>query len=155
MSERWNWFKTVITWLGLSLVLMLLTGLVFFYLAISPRLTAQHQLQHLARDYAKLTDVSDVAVFNGADTYYSIRGKDDNEQDILLLLSGHQEQPELISLDNLLSHEELLKRAEEEGLVPQRVVAGRHNNRLVWEIKSQEKYYIFDAETGDLITVWG
>lgn len=140
---------------GVFLAVLMVGVLIFFYLAMSPRLAAHQRLERLATNYAKLTAHRHFATFNGQDTYHSIIGDDDRGQEILVLLAEGQEQPELVNLSERLGYDELLNRAKEEGVTPEVVSFGRYQGQLVWEVTSQQKYYVFDAETGDLITVWG
>lgn len=125
------------------------------YQAISPQISAKKNLENLANHYAKLTDIRDFATFNGQDTYYSITGRDDTQQEVLLLLKAGSNAPELINLSRIIDKAELLALAQEENLTPEEISFGRYDNQLVWEVKSQGRYYLFDAQTGHLITIWG
>lgn len=140
---------------GVFLAILTVGVLIYFYLAISPRLTSHQRLEYLATNYAKLTAHRHFSTFNGEETYHSLIGDDDRGQEILVLLPDGQEQPELVNLSERLGYDDLLHRAQEEGLTPEAVSFGRYQGQLVWEVISQEKYYVFDAETGELVTVWG
>lgn len=155
MFGRLSRLKSVVLGLLLAVTLTSLVGLTVLYLAISPRLTAQHRLYQLAKTYAKLTDIRDFAVFNGTSTYYSIIGKDDRHQEIVVLLSETADQPQLINVSEKVSKSDLLDLLKAKSLPAEQIAFGIHQDRLVWEVTSQDKYYLFDAETGDLLTVWG
>lgn len=137
---------------SLTLMALVLTGL---YMALSPRLSVEQQLTELATTYAKLSQVNSFAMFNGEETYYSIRGTDDLGQEILVLLKAGEEKPRLLNLAQTLPEAEIQRLAQKAGAHPERLTFGSYQDHLVWEVKSQDQYYLFDAETGDLLAVWG
>lgn len=137
---------------SLTLLILALTGL---YMAASPRRRAEAQLTRLATSYAKLSEVNSFAIFNGTETYYSILGRDDNQEEVLVLLAEGQDQPELIKLTGKLNREQIEALALNQGVTPERLSFGRYQDHDVWEVTSQNQYYLFDAETGDLLAVWG
>lgn len=137
-----------------GLILVALAGL-GLYQALSPRLSAEQQLTELATNYAKLSQVNSFAMFNGEETYYSIKGTDDLGQEILVLLKAGEDKPRLVNLAQTLPEAEIQRLAQKAGASPERLTFGSYQDHLVWEVKSQDQYYLFDAETGDLLAVWG
>lgn len=134
---------------------LLVLGLTALYQALSPKLVAEQAMTDWAQRYAKLTELRDFSVFNGQATYYSIRGQDDLDQDMLLLTDDLTKQPRLIALSEGLTKEAILQKAESQGLTPETAVLGLHDQDLVWEVTSQGRYYHFDFKTGDLLRVLG
>lgn len=156
MAKSWK-SRIVASLVALLLFVASLATLILtlVYLALSPKLAAERSMTDWASRYAKLTDIRDFAIFNGQDTYYSIRGRDDLGQDILLLTADLNSQPRLISLSEGLTKEAVLELAKEQGLAPETASLGLYDQALVWEITSQDKYYLFDFKTGDLLRVLG
>lgn len=134
---------------------LLVLGLTALYQALSPKLVAEQAMSDWAQRYAKLTELRDFSVFNGQATYYSIRGQDDLDQDMLLLTDDLDRPPRLIALSEGLTKEAILALAKEQGLVPETVSLGLYDQTLVWEVSSQDQYYLFDFKTGDLLRVLG
>lgn len=130
-------------------------ALALVYQALSPSLAAQRAMIDWASRYAKLTDIRDFAIFNGQETYYSIRGQDDLGQDMVLLTEDLTKQPRQLALSEGLTKEAILALAKEQGLAPEAVSLGLYDQTLVWEVSSQDKYYLFDFKTGDLLRVLG
>lgn len=155
MKSLWQLVKSTLSLLLLSsLILLSLAGL-GFYQALAPRLSAEHRLTALATNYAKLSQVNSFAIFNGEETYYSIKGTDDLGQEILVLLKAGEDKPRLVNLAQTLPEVEIRRLAKKAGARPERLTLGSYQDHLVWEVKSQDQYYLFDAETGDLLAVWG
>lgn len=130
-------------------------ALALVYQALSPKLAAERAMTDWASRYAKLTDIRDFAIFNGKETYYSIRGQDDLGQDMVLLTEDLTKQPRLLALSEGLTKEAILALAKEQGLAPEAASLGLYDQILVWEVSSQDKYYLFDFKTGDLLRVLG
>lgn len=130
-------------------------SLTLVYQALSPKLAAERAMTDWASRYAKLTDIRDFAIFNGQETYYSIRGQDDLGQDMVLLTEDFAQQPRLIALSEGLTKEAILALAKEQGLAPETASLGLYDQTLVWEVSSQDQYYLFDFKTGDLLRVLG
>lgn len=130
-------------------------SLTLVYQALSPKLAAERAMTDWASRYAKLTDIRDFAIFNGQETYYSIRGQDDLGQDMVLLTEDLTKQPRLLALSEGLTKEAILTLAKEQGLAPETASLGLYDQTLVWEVSSQDQYYLFDFKTGDLLRVLG
>ena len=64
--------------LGFSFVFiaLLIATVVMFYSAIKPRKDAEREAVSVAQNYAKLTKVTSVDVYNGSSAYYSVYGSD-------------------------------------------------------------------------------
>lgn len=150
-SRLWASFLALVLLAASILVL----GLTALYQALSPKLVAEQAMSDWAQRYAKLTELRDFSVFNGQATYYSIRGQDDLDQDMILLTDDLDRPPRLIALSEGLTKEAILALAKEQGLVPETVSLGLYDQTLVWEVSSQDQYYLFDFKTGDLLRVLG
>lgn len=150
-SRLWASFLALVLLAASILVL----GLTALYQALSPKLVAEQAMTDWAQRYAKLTELRDFSVFNGQATYYSIRGRDDLGQDMVLLTDDLDRPPRLIALSEGLTKEAILALAKEQGLAPEAASLGLYDQTLVWEVSSQDQYYLFDFKTGDLLRVLG
>lgn len=143
--------------LGFGLIFgAILIGLwLLFYTASQPPRSAEAQLRSWASHYAKLDQVEDFTIFAGQATYYSLEGRDANQQAIRLLWTPTSDQPELIAMADGLDRQELTDLANKKGLTIDKASFGRYQDQLVWEVQSGQTYYLFDFKTGQELRQFG
>lgn len=135
-----------------SLVIAFLT---FLYLGMKPRLDAQENLSLWGTEVMGLSNLRDFRTFNGEATYYSLVGDDANQKEMILVMLAGSSQPQLIDIAEGLSSEKLLQQLEKEGVAVDRLSFGYYKEQLVWEVKSQQTYYLYDFKTGELLRTLG
>lgn len=135
---------------GLILSSLLIGVIAFFYLALSPQLDAKGVLVEVALS-ENLTPNQDFRVFTGQSLYYTLSAKDENDKEQILLMSEEGKTVHIQAIDEGWSAEKIQTKVEEEGHSVDRLTLGYYDDQLVWEVKSQATYYLYDFKTGDLI----
>ncbi len=140
--------------LGLFVLLSVLTFSILYALEVSgrPFAEAKEKAVELASQYAGLTSATQVAIYNGAATYYSVVGKTDAGEELLVLIPEEGQDILVYPLAAGLSQEEAEAVAQENGAESiDRAILGYAGGKPIWEIKSKTTYYLIEFETGDLL----
>ena len=74
--------------IGLTLLALVVTSsfLYLVWLSMKPYQTAKVEGEKLAKQYANLETVSQVDIFNGLESYYSVLGQDKNQKPVAVLI---------------------------------------------------------------------
>ena len=140
--------------IGLTLLALVVTSsfLYLVWLSMKPYQTAKVEGEKLAKQYANLETVSQVDIFNGLESYYSVLGQDKNQKPVAVLIEKSNNNIYVYQLENGTSQEKAEAVVREKGATEiDTVTFGRYAGKLVWEIKSGGDYYLVDFETGALI----
>lgn len=128
------------------------SALYFITLAITPFEQAETRAVELAKEYAQLTEVEQVAIYNGAESYDSLLGKQADGQSVAVLIPKDDAAILVYPLANGLSQQEAERIAQENGAQTiERVVFGYADDHPIWEVKSGTAYYLISFETGELL----
>lgn len=142
-------------WLIGLTVLLLVSLFSFFYLmetAANPFQEAKEKAVSVAKQYAHLASYSAVAIYNGSETYYSVIGKDKNQEEMVVLVPENSDHIHTYQLSDGISEEQAKDVATQNGADKiERAILGYENGKAIWEIKSGTVYYLIDFETGDLL----
>lgn len=119
---------------------------------MKPYHTAKVEGERIAKHYANLEEVSQVDIFNGLESYYSVLGQDKNQKPIAVLIEKSNNNIYVYQLENGTSQEKAEAVVKEKGATEiDKITFGRYADKPVWEIKSGGNYYLVDFESGTLI----
>jgi len=119
---------------------------------MKPYHTAKVEGERIAKQYANLEEVSQVDIFNGLESYYSVLGQDKNQKPIAVLIEKSNNNIYVYQLENGTSQEKAEAVVKEKGATEiDKITFGRYADKPVWEIKSGGNYYLVDFESGTLI----
>ena len=140
--------------IGLTLLALVVTSsfLYLVWLSMKPYQTAKVEGEKLAKQYANLETVSQVDIFNGLESYYSVLGQDKNQKPVAVLIEKSNNNIYVYQLENGISQEKAEAVVREKGATEiDTITFGRYAGKPVWEIKSGGDYYLVDFESGALI----
>lgn len=119
---------------------------------MKPYHTAKVEGERIAKQYANLEEVSQVGIFNGLESYYSVLGQDKNQKPVAVLIEKSSNNIYVYQLENGTSQEKAEAVVKEKGATEiDKITFGRYANKPVWEIKSGGDYYLVDFESGALV----
>ena len=140
--------------IGITLLTLVIT-LSFLYLvwlSMKPYQTVKVEGERLAKQYANLETVSQVDIFNGLESYYSVLGQDKNQKPVAVLIEKSSNNIYVYQLENGTSQEKAEAVVREKGATEiDKITFGRYADKPVWEIKSGGNYYLVDFESSSLI----
>ena len=125
--------------IGLTLLALVVTSsfLYLVWLSMKPYQTAKVEGEKLAKQYANLETVSQVDIFNGLESYYSILGQDKNQKPVAVLIEKSNNNIYVYQLENGTSQEKAEAVVKEKGATEiDKITFGRYADKPVWEIKS-------------------
>jgi len=140
--------------IGLTLLALVVTSsfLYLVWLSMKPYQTAKVEGEKLAKQYANLEMVSQVDIFNGLESYYSVFGQDKNQKPVAVLIEKSSNNIYVYQLENGTSQEKAEAVVREKGATEiDKITFGRYADKPVWEIESRGDYYLVDFESGSLI----
>lgn len=140
--------------IGITLLTLVITSSFLFlvWLSIKPYQTAKVEGEKLAKQYANLETVSQVDIFNGLESYYSILGQDRNQKPVAVLVEKSSNNIYVYQLENGTSQEKAEAVVREKGATEiDKITFGRYADKPVWEIKSGGDYYLVDFESGAIV----
>ena len=140
--------------IGITLLTLVITSsfLYLVWISMKPYQTAKVEGERLAKQYASLETVSQVDIFNGLESYYSVLGQDKNQKPVAGLIEKSSNNIYVYQLENGTSQEKAEAVVREKGATEiDKITFGRYADKPVWEIKSGGDYYLVDFESGDLV----
>ena len=140
--------------IGLTLLALVVTSSFLFlvWFSMKPYQTAKVEGEKLAKQYANLETVSQVDLFNGLETYYSVIGQDKNQKLVAVLIEKNSQKIYVYQLESGTSQEKAEAVVREKGATEiDTITFGRYADKPVWEIKSGGDYYLVDFETGVIL----
>ncbi|WP_368909572.1 DUF5590 domain-containing protein [Streptococcus sp. oral taxon 061] len=140
--------------IGITLLTLVITSsfLYLVWISMKPYQTAKVEGERLAKQYASLETVSQVDIFNGLESYYSVLGQDKNQKPVAVLIEKSSNNIYVYQLENGTSQEKAEAVVREKGATEiDKITFGRYADKPVWEIKSGGDYYLVDFESGDLV----
>ena len=140
--------------IGITLLTLVITSSFLFlvWLSIKPYQTAKVEGEKLAKQYANLETVSQVDIFNGLESYYSILGQDKNQKPVAVLIEKSSNNIYVYQLENGTSQEKAEAVVREKGATEiDKITFGRYADKPVWEIKSGGDYYLVGFESDALV----
>ena len=140
--------------IGITLLTLVITSsfLYLVWLSMKPYQTAKVEGERLAKQYANLETVSQIDIFNGLESYYSVLGQDKNQKTVAVLIEKSSNNIYVYQLENGTSQEKAEAVVREKGATEiDKITFGRYADKPVWEIKSGGNYYLVDFESSSLI----
>ena len=140
--------------IGITLLTLVITSsfLYLVWLGMKPYRTAKIEGEKLAKQYANLETVSQIDIFNGLESYYSVLGQDKNQKPVAVLIEKSSNNIYVYQLENGTSQEKAEAVVREKGATEiDKITFGRYADKPVWEIKSGGNYYLVDFESGALV----
>lgn len=100
--------------------------------------------------------MDDFAIYNGTETYYSLKGKDKNGDEVYVLIPSSSSSIYVYPVGAGITKEEAQAIAQENGAkTADRIILGYRDGKPIWEVKSGTAYYLVDFETGDFVKMEG
>ena len=119
---------------------------------MKPRLDAEKQATNTAITYGKLTETSNVDLYNGKSSYYSIYGKTASGESEIVTVGEKNGEVYINDLSKGISKKEAETVATENGASSvTKVVFGIYDKMPIWEVEADNGYYLVDFETRELI----
>lgn len=140
--------------IGLSLIVtaIIIATWVIVLTAISPLRQARHNALAIAKDNTSLVTYSDFATYYGDASYYVLRGKDEAEEEHLLLINQETNELQDFSVSDGISKKDAVKVAKKNGAKStSSVVFGQVDGTAIWEVEDEGTLYLIDFQDGELV----
>lgn len=140
--------------IGFFVLLTVLTFSALYVLeaATKPFSTVENHAIAVAKDYAGVSEVSQVTIFNGKATYFTVHGKNEAGQEVYVLIPERSSEIFVYQVSEGLSQADAERRAQENGATTiEKTVFGYQDGHAIWEVKAGLSYYLIDFKTGELI----
>ncbi|MGT2950655.1 DUF5590 domain-containing protein [Streptococcus cuniculi] len=144
--------------IGVFVLVSVIVFSILYILEVSARpfLQGQEQAEQVATQYAGVTSISKVARYNGEKSYYSVAGKNQADEDVLVLIPEESSEILVYKVAEGISQEEAKTIAKENGAGEiSKVTFGYFKNQPIWEVKSGQTYYAIAFEGGKLLSKEG
>ncbi|MTB64987.1 peptidase [Streptococcus sp. zg-86] len=138
--------------------MFVLTFSILYIIEVSakPFLEGQQEAKQIAMDYAGVASITKVSRYTGESSYYSITGKNQSEEDVLVLIPEESSAILVYKATDGISQEEAKAIAKENGAGEvTKVTFGYAKNQPIWEIKSGQTYYMISFENGTFLSKEG
>ncbi|WP_156018783.1 cell wall elongation regulator TseB-like domain-containing protein [Streptococcus ruminantium] len=139
---------------GSFILLSVITFSIFVIwdLAAKPFSDVRYHAIAVARKYADLQFVKDFSVYNGTETYFSLRGSTSKGESIAVIVPEATNTVYVYTLANGISESQAQAIAQKNGAGEgERIVLGYRDGKPIWEVKSGTAYYLIEFETGNFI----
>lgn len=142
-------------WGLLVLILVILIG---YFFANQPRSSARRQTVNIAKRYAHLHSPGQFYIYNRESTYYTIAGRNQQNQPILVMVSQHGGNVRILKASAGLSADAVKQMTKQRRAPKQilKVAPGIFNDKVVWEVtyrnkKNQLCYDLINFKTGKYV----
>lgn len=144
----------------LSVVLFVIVSFFLIFLrANQPKIVAESQTASIAKVTVGMEDVKKFYCFNRKETYYSVLGIDNKNQEVYVLVSNRSGKvtilPKNKGLDEKQAYSLILKKEKNLEKISSTNI-GIYDSKPVWEVvakstESSYRYYLLDFETGKIV----
>ena len=138
------------------LVLTVLFSWLFLAEKTSDRLQDQMaQARKIALSHSSISTIETESFFHGREAYLSFIGKDQEGQDLAVLVAQADEAVYTYPLKEGVSSKEaasVVKEKSQDAI--DRVTFGRFKGKPIWEVKAGSSYYVVDFKTGKVTGVF-
>ena len=130
----------------------------FFFLAekTSDRLQNQiAQARKIALSHSSIATIETESFFHGKEAYLSFIGKDQEGQELAVLVGQADDEVYTYPLKEGVSSKEaasVVKEKSQDAI--DRVTLGRFKGKPIWEVKAGNSYYVVDFKTGKITSVF-
>ena len=138
------------------LVLTILFSWLFLAEKTSDRMQDQMaQARKIALSHSSIATIETESFFHGKEAYLSFIGKDQEGQDLAVLVAQADDAVYTYSLKEGVSSKEaasVVKEKSQDAI--DRVTFGRFKGKPIWEVKAGSSYYVVDFKTGKVTGVF-
>lgn len=138
------------------LVLTVLFSWLFLAEKTSDRMQDQmEQARNIALSHSSMAKIDTESFFHGKEAYLSFIGKDQEGQELAVLVAEADDQVYTYPLKEGISQKKAKAIVKEKSKdVIDRVTFGRFKGKPIWEVKSGRSYYVVDFKTGKVTSVF-
>ena len=138
------------------LVLTILFSWLFLAEKTSDRLQDQMaQARKIALSHSSIATIETESFFHGKEAYLSFIGKDQEGQELAVLVAEADDQVYAYPLKEGINQKKakaIVKEKSKDAI--DRVTFGRFKGKPIWEVKSGRSYYVVDFKTGKVTSVF-
>lgn len=150
--------KRMIRDLLILIILIFLVGWSIYAVGNHPKAEAERQATTIAKRYANLKTRTDFYIYNRENTYYTVAGKNNNGQRILVIVPQKNGSVRVVKQSTGLTEQQALAQVKSNEH-PKRVlkaVPGIFNDKVVWEVtylnsKGNLCYDLINFKTGSYV----
>lgn len=138
------------------LVLTVIFSWLFLAEKTSDRMQDQmEQARNIALSHSSMAKIDTESFFHGKEAYLSFIGKDQEGQELAVLVAETDDQVYTYPLKEGISQKKAKAIVKEKSKdVIDRVTFGRFKGKPIWEVKSGRSYYVVDFKTGKVTSVF-
>ncbi|WP_147533759.1 DUF5590 domain-containing protein [Bacillus marasmi] len=142
---------------GIGIIVLVIAFFSYVYLhSVKPLGNAEEKAIAAAKKEVKLNKIDDVQIFNGNETYYILRGKDNKKQDVIVWVSEKNNQVIVRKAKEGITQQQAVNKLLQEK-DPKEIISVKLamiKKRQCWEIyyisrNNLINYYYVDFETGE------
>lgn len=144
----------------LFLILLLVLGAIYFIRATRPQRQAKAEAIAVAHNYANVTDVENFYWFTWGETYFSVLGKDSENNEVAVIIPQSGENIRVVNQSDGYTENEICSIVQQDYGNPAIIRAnlGIHQDQVVWEVVTRDAnhkivYYLLDFATGAEISI--
>ena len=150
--------KRMIRDLLILIILIFLVGWSIYAVGNHPKAEAERQATTIAKRYANLKTRTDFYIYNRENTYYTVAGKNNKGQRILVIVPQKNGSVRVVKQSTGLTEQQALAQVKSNEH-PKRVlkaVPGIFNDKVVWEVtylnsKGNLSYDLINFKTGSYV----
>lgn len=150
--------KRMIRDLLILIILIFLVGWSIYAVGNHPKAEAERQATTIAKRYANLKTRTDFYIYNRENTYYTVAGKNNKGQRILVIVPQKNDSVRVVKQSTGLTEQQALAQVKSNEH-PKRVlkaVPGIFNDKVVWEVtylnsKGNLCYDLINFKTGSYV----
>lgn len=142
----------------IAILVILLVGWSVYAVSNQPRAAARRQTVSLAKRYAHLKDPGKFYIYNRESTYYTIAGKNSQNQPILVIVPQHGGNVRVVKQSSGISEAKVraMTKDRQHPTKILKVVPGVFNDKVVWEVTYRNKkgslsYDLINFKTGKYV----
>ncbi|CZQ82073.1 cell wall elongation regulator TseB-like domain-containing protein [Trichococcus ilyis] len=147
--------KNIIVGAIVILFLMIVGSYTIFYRSQQPIMQAQKEATAIAEENANIQKVQDFYWFNGSETYFTIAGIDDNNEELYVIIKKDGGETTILNTAEVITESEA-KSITQADKSPERILEARlgmENEEPVWEVTYKNTndtigYYLISAISG-------
>ncbi|WP_267202243.1 cell wall elongation regulator TseB-like domain-containing protein [Limosilactobacillus kribbianus] len=139
----------------LTILILLLVGWSVYAVANQPRAAARRQTVTMAEKYAHLHSPGHFYIFNRESTYYTITGRNQSNQPILVIVPQHGGNIRVVKQSSGVTEKQVRAQTKANRKPAQilKVAPGIFNDKVVWEVTYRSKkgklsYDLINFKTG-------
>lgn len=113
------------------------------------------QARNIALSHSSMATIDTESFFHGKEAYLSFIGKDQEGQELAVLVAEADDQVYTYPLKEGISQKKakaIVKEKRKDAI--DRVTFGRFKGKPIWEVKAGSSYYVVDFKTGEVTSVF-